>query len=58
MCLYHMVVHVPAAECAWPGREGAACALSAMLRRPLACSLLHFVPLTASYQAAFAGGAP
>lgn len=46
---------MPAAVCAWPGREGAALVLSCMLRTPLVPSLLSYTPATASYQAAFAG---
>lgn len=42
--------------CTWPGRMGAACAMSAMLQSPLACALLQYLPATVSYQAAFAGG--
>lgn len=39
----------------WPGREGAALALSTMLRQPLTNISLSFVPFSASYHAAFVG---
>lgn len=45
-----------AAECVWPGRDGAACALSAMLSGPLACAMLRFIPASLTYIAALAGG--
>ncbi|KAF5830550.1 hypothetical protein DUNSADRAFT_14357 [Dunaliella salina] len=39
--------------CVWPGREGAALALSAMLRQPLTAVSLGFIPASSSYHAAF-----
>lgn len=39
----------------WPGREGAALALSAMLRQPLATVALSFIPASSCYHAAFVG---
>mmetsp|Transcript_8166 Transcript_8166/g.20174 ORF Transcript_8166/g.20174 Transcript_8166/m.20174 type:complete len:1334 (+) Transcript_8166:44-4045(+) len=41
--------------CVWPGREGAALALSAMLRQPLTAVSVGFVPASSSYHAAFVG---
>jgi hypothetical protein len=40
----------------WPGEDGAAVALSAILRTTLAPVSLQYLPMLASYQAAFAGG--
>lgn len=44
-----------AAACVWPGREGAAVALSSMLRSPLSCAMLTYTSVTATYQMALAG---
>ena len=41
--------------CVWPGREGAALALSAMLRQPLTNVSLNFIPASSSYHATFVG---
>ena len=36
--------------CAWPGVEGQALALSALLRQPLSCALLQHLPASAAFQ--------
>ena len=46
---------IAAGVCVWPGREGAALAVSAMLRQPLATVMLNFLPTSSTYYAAFAG---
>eukprot|EP00955_Chlamydomonas_euryale_P008401 89300-Chlamydomonas_euryale.AAC.7 len=43
------------AVCAWPGPEGQAAALSALLRAPLRLVLLQHLPAQAALQAAFTG---
>ncbi|EFJ51013.1 hypothetical protein VOLCADRAFT_103652 [Volvox carteri f. nagariensis] len=40
--------------CTWPGLEGGALLLSALLRQPLGCVWLQHVPAVYSFQAAFA----